>query len=248
LIAGAAADDARPSAYREATVFGDQVPADSRTATREVEPERFSSPASAAPLKLAPARRTSRVVPVSAAKALDAKSAADSSGKLVFNSGKRGQSTKGSSTAAMPSGSTMIGSLAIVIGLFLLLAWVLRRGMPKPTPLLPQGILEVLGRAPLVGRQQVHLVRLGNKLLLVAVTPGGIETLTEVTDPVEIDRLAGLCQQSNPYSSSKSFNQLLGDYSDPKPARRGSFSKDEPDFSGLEPVRTGSSGRERRHA
>ena len=54
------------------------------------------------------------------------------------------------------------------------------------------------GRAPLAGRQHVHLLRCGSKLLLVSVTPGGAETLTEVTDPAEVDRLAGLCRQAHP--------------------------------------------------
>ena len=248
LASGAAAGELTTSAYRESAVFGDETADKSPVSDGTVEPERFSAPPSAAPLKLAPAKRGSRVVPVSASKTEPLKLDHNASEKLKFGAAKRGQSSKGAAIAGMPSASTMIGSLAIVVGLFLLLTWVLRRGMPKQTPLLPQGILEVLGRAPLVGRQQVHLVRLGNKLLLIAVTPGGIETLTEVTDPAEIDRLAGICQQANPYSASKSFNQLLGDYSDPKPTRRGSFSKDEPDFSSLEPARTGPAVRERRHA
>jgi flagellar biogenesis protein FliO len=248
LTSGASAEESRSSAYHEAAVFGDESADAATAADRDREPGRFLTPPSAAPLKLAPAKRTDRVVPASASKIDAIKPARDSSEKLTLSSSKRSQSTKGAATAGMPSASTMIGSLAIVVGLFLLLAWVLRRGMPKQTPLLPQGMLEVLGRAPLVGRQQVHLVRLGNKLLLIAITPGGIETLTEVTDPMEIDRLAGICQQSNPYSSSKSFNQLLGNFSNSKTSKRGSFSKEEPDFSSLEPARSGPVGRERRHA
>jgi flagellar biogenesis protein FliO len=148
----------------------------------------------------------------------------------------------------MPSASTMIGSLAIVVGLFLLVAWVLRRGMPKQPRTLPAGILEVLGRAPLVGRQQVHLVRLGNKLLLLAITPSGIETLSEVTDPMEIDRLAGMCQQSSTHSSTKAFTQVLGEFSDSRPAKRGAFSKAEPDFAGLSAMPGSLAGREKYRA
>ena len=69
-------------------------------------------------------------------------------------------------------------------------------GGAKSATLLPTEVVEVLGRAPLAGRQQMHLLRCGNKLLLVSVTPTGAETLTEVTDPVEVDRLSGLCRQA----------------------------------------------------
>jgi hypothetical protein len=49
----------------------------------------------------------------------------------------------------------------------------------------------------------------GNKLVLVSLSPGGIQTLTEVTDSAEVDRLAGLCQQSNPHSATKAFEQVF---------------------------------------
>jgi flagellar biogenesis protein FliO len=120
-----------------------------------------------------------------------------------------------SSRSERPAGDTfsslltMAASLAVVLGLFLVTAWMFRRGMPKSLALLPSDVVEVLGRSPLASRQQMHLVRCGNKLLLVCATVGGIETLTEITDPVEVDRLSGLCQQSRPGSSTKAFQQVL---------------------------------------
>ncbi len=109
----------------------------------------------------------------------------------------------------LPSLGPMASGLATVLGLFLLLAWVLRRAAPKAATLLPGEVVEVLGRAPLAGRQQMHLLRCGNKLLLVSVTPAGAETLTEVTDPVEVDRLAGLCRQAHPQSATAAFRQVF---------------------------------------
>ena len=94
--------------------------------------------------------------------------------------------------------ATVGGSLAVVLGLFLLVAWVMRKASPRSSSALPGEVFEVLGRAPLAGRQQVHLLRCGSKLLLVSITPAATETLTEVTDPVEVDRLAGLCRQAHP--------------------------------------------------
>jgi flagellar biogenesis protein FliO len=103
----------------------------------------------------------------------------------------------------------MAGSLAVVLGLFFLVAWLLRRAMPKGSRLLPGDVVEVLGRAPLTGRQHVHLLRCGNKLLLVSVSPGSTETLTEITDPEEVDRICGLCRAAHPQSATASFRQVL---------------------------------------
>ena len=111
---------------------------------------------------------------------------------------------------------TMFASLFLVLGIFFLAAWMLKRGMPKGASLLPSEVVEVLGRAPLGGKQQVHLLRVGNKMLLVAISVGGAETLTEITDPLEVDRLAGLCQQQSPHSSTNAFKQIFQQF-----ARRG---------------------------
>ena len=111
--------------------------------------------------------------------------------------------------AGLQSLVPMAASLAVVLGLFLAFAWMLRGATPKAAGLLPNEVVEVLGRAPLAGRQQMHLLRCGNKLLLVSVTPAGAETLTEVTDPLEVDRLAGLCQQARPHSATAAFRQIF---------------------------------------
>jgi flagellar biogenesis protein FliO len=111
----------------------------------------------------------------------------------------------------MPLGSvyTILSALAIVIGAFLIFAWLLRRGGQKTSAALPGDVVSVLGRVPLAARQFAHLLRVGNKLVLVTITPTGAETLTEVTDPVEVDRLVGLCQQFNPHSTTKAFEHVF---------------------------------------
>ena len=104
---------------------------------------------------------------------------------------------------------TVVGSLAIVLGLFVVLAWCSRRLTPAGAAQLPKEVLELLGRAPLNSRQQVQLVRIGNKLLLVASTPTGTETLTEITDAAEVERLASLCRRGQPASATGSFTQVM---------------------------------------
>lgn len=105
--------------------------------------------------------------------------------------------------------STVAGSLVVVLGAFLLVAWITQRAAPRRIAPLPNEVVECLGRTPLAGRQQIQLLRLGKKLVLVAVSATEARTLSEVTDPLEVDRLSGLCQQSRPESITSSFRQVL---------------------------------------
>lgn len=123
--------------------------------------------------------------------------------------GATGEKPNGRNLKPAGSLATGLASLAVVLGLFLAAAWAVRRAMPAASAKLPNEVVEVLGRTPLTGRQFAHLIRCGNKLLLVHLAPGCAETLTEITDPVEVDRLAGLCRAAHPHSATTSFRQVL---------------------------------------
>jgi flagellar biogenesis protein FliO len=123
------------------------------------------------------------------------------------------QATSGSRSGGLQSVSTVVGSLAVVLGLFFIVAWLLRRAAPGTFGLLPKDVLEVLGRSPLAARQQVHLIRLGSKLVLISVTPAGVEALSEITEPEEVDRLTGLCRQVQPGSATTAFRNVLDQFS-----------------------------------
>ena len=56
------------------------------------------------------------------------------------------------------------------------------------TPL-PPGAVQVCGRVPLAAKQFVHLVRVGERLLVLLESPQGVQRLAEITDPGEIQRL-----------------------------------------------------------
>jgi flagellar biogenesis protein FliO len=111
--------------------------------------------------------------------------------------------------SAAPAIVSMLGSLAIVLGLFFGLVWFMRRGLPKGSRIVPSEVVEVVGRAPLAARQQMHVVRFGPKLVLVSVSAGGAEALAEITDAAEVDRLAGICQQAQPNSATNAFRQVF---------------------------------------
>jgi flagellar biogenesis protein FliO len=105
--------------------------------------------------------------------------------------------------------SAVLGSLAIVLGVFFLVVWLARRTLPKSALNLPSDVLEILGRAPLASRHHLQLIRLGRRVLLVSVSPDSATTLAEVSDPKEVDHLAALCRQSQPESISASFRNVL---------------------------------------
>ena len=102
--------------------------------------------------------------------------------------------------------TTMVGSLGLVLALFFALVWVMRRAAPASLRPMPTDVVEVLGRAPLPGKQQqMHLVRCGRKLLLLASSPSGFTTLTEITDAHEVERLASLCRGELPRVGGATF-------------------------------------------
>ena len=110
-----------------------------------------------------------------------------------------------------------LASLGVVLGLFFLVMWLLRRHLPSGSLQLPNDVLEVLGRGTIGAKQPVHLVRLGDRLLLVANNGQSLETLAEITDPDEVTRLAGLCRQAHPQSATAAFRDVFQKVTGPPP-------------------------------
>lgn len=131
--------------------------------------------------------------------------------------------TPGGTSRAPTTGHTMttiVGALAICLGAFFLLVWVTKRNSPAGLAVLPKEVVESLGRSSLSGRQYLQLLRIGRKLVLLHVTPTGAESLTEIDDPAEVDRLVGLCQQTSAASVTASFRDVLTHY-EKAPAEKG---------------------------
>ncbi|MEZ6137362.1 MAG: flagellar biosynthetic protein FliO [Pirellulaceae bacterium] len=105
---------------------------------------------------------------------------------------------------------SMGSSLLIVVGLFLGVAWFYRKTMKTSFGGgLPKQVVNVLGRTQIAARQQLVLVRFGSKLVLVSLVQGEARTISEITDPLEVDQLAGVCESSQPGSISASFRSVL---------------------------------------
>jgi flagellar biogenesis protein FliO len=103
----------------------------------------------------------------------------------------------------------VVGSLAVVLGLFLAVVWLSRRFSPKGAAPLPKEAVELLGRMAVTPQHTLQLVRVGGRLLLVALSPHGAATLTQISDPAEVERLSVLCQRQQPESASASFRDTI---------------------------------------
>lgn len=171
-----------------------------------IAPASFAAPPIAEPIQ--------QVVPAAAASTNDPRRLAPPRERHSPHTAKRDQTdtlTKSLPSFGLPFDSmyTTGAALAVVLGLFLLCAGLVRRGAKKSNSLLPEEVVSVLGRVPLAARQFAELVRVGNKLVLLSITQAGAEPLTEITDPAEIDRLVGLCRQRSKGSSTEEFDQVF---------------------------------------
>jgi flagellar protein FliO/FliZ len=100
-------------------------------------------------------------------------------------------------------------SLMIVLGLFLGAAWCYKKAFSNSLTNLPKQVVSVLGRTHLAPRQQLVVLRFGPKLVLVSMIQGEARTISEITDPLEVDQLAGLCESEQTVNLSRSFRSLL---------------------------------------
>jgi flagellar biogenesis protein FliO len=99
-------------------------------------------------------------------------------------------------------------SLTLVLGIFAILVWVARKSGIQQSSSLPSPVIQVLGRSVLAPRQQLYVLRFGPKLLLVSHQLGQTQTLSEIEDPVEVERITAECNSSS-YGSNKSFKQVF---------------------------------------
>jgi flagellar biogenesis protein FliO len=112
-------------------------------------------------------------------------------------------------TSSWGTAVSMFLSLAVVLSFFLLVAWLVKKSQPQSFLKLPRDVVQVMGRTPMAPRQQMYVVRFGSKLLLISHQPGQTQTLGEITDADEVQRLAGLCEANHPGSISNSFRDVL---------------------------------------
>ncbi len=152
-----------------------------------------------------------------------------SGGKSSRPSDKTGESARPKAKNSGGAWWTTLASLTAVLALVYLTAKVLRKGMPAAQRTLPVEVVQVLGRKPLDYRNTIHLVRCGSRLLILGSSQAGLTPLSEISDPVEVDYLAGLCKPSELGSVADTFNQLFRKFQAPEPTETAGQAEPEAD-------------------
>lgn len=98
---------------------------------------------------------------------------------------------------ATPSIWGTLGALGVVIALILVGAKLFKKHSPMASASLPREVMEVLGKQPLDAQQSIHFIRCGSRILILGSSPAGLQMLSEVHDPVEVDLISGMCRERN---------------------------------------------------
>jgi flagellar biogenesis protein FliO len=113
------------------------------------------------------------------------------------------------SKSGAPLWSTL-GALSFIIALIVVAARLLKKHGPAAVAGLPPEALEPLGKHYVDPRNSIHFIRCGSRILVLGLSPHGFQTLTEVTDPVEVNQLAGACRrQKHDSAIAQSFRSLF---------------------------------------
>ena len=102
----------------------------------------------------------------------------------------------------------MVFGLLLVVGLIFFLAWVLRR--MQSTAVKGGQVIEIVGSRAIGPRDRLLLVQVGKEQILIGHTPGGIEALHVLAEPVEVSAGA---RQATPEFAQR-LMELMG--KDPK--------------------------------
>ncbi|MBF8779244.1 flagellar biosynthetic protein FliO [Pseudomonas fulva] len=117
--------------------------------------------------------------------------------------------------AATPPGSLggqlaqMLFGLLLVVGLIFLLAWLLRRVQGAA----PRGgqVIEILGSRTIGPRDRLLLVQVGKEQVLLGHSPGRIEALHVLAEPVEVPDSA---RQATPEFAQRLMELMGKDHKD----------------------------------
>ncbi|YCO04510.1 flagellar biosynthetic protein FliO [Vibrio sp. VNB-15] len=84
--------------------------------------------------------------------------------------------------------ATTLGSLVLVIGVILLLAWLLKR-MQVPSMGQQKG-LRIVSQLPVGTKERIAVVQVGEEQFLVGITSQSIQTLAKLETPLKEEALA----------------------------------------------------------
>jgi flagellar biogenesis protein FliO len=100
------------------------------------------------------------------------------------------------STTDKTSGSSAGAFLAVLVVLLVFvlgLAKLFLKRSPYSITGLPPDAVDVLGRRAVDPRNSVYIIKVGSRLILMGSSSGGLSSLAEITDPIEVASLTNVC-------------------------------------------------------
>ncbi len=114
-----------------------------------------------------------------------------------------------------PSGIlSTLTALGVVVGLIFLVRWLVAKASGTPIATTSSAV-EVLSRSSVAPRSHVLLLRVGQRVLVVGESSGGLRTLGEVTDEAEVATLLQAVESAKPQSIAGGFGSLLHKFNRP---------------------------------
>ncbi len=118
--------------------------------------------------------------------------------------------------AAVPGGlgaqlAQMVFGLLLVVGLIFFLAWLLRRMQGSAQR--GAQVIEIVGSRAIGPRDRLLLVQVGKEQILIGHTPGSIEALHVMAEPVEVPAAA---RQATPEFAQRLLELMGKDQKDKK--------------------------------
>lgn len=133
------------------------------------------------------------------------------SGEGPDASGSAGDDGDGGGGDESVTGSigNMAMSLLFVVGLIVVGVLVLRRLFPGMRGGTTSGPVQVIGKHFLSPKQQLFLVKIGSRVVVIGAAGGNLNQVCQITDAEEIASLVSQCEQAGSASISRSFRGMF---------------------------------------
>lgn len=112
------------------------------------------------------------------------------------------------------SATRMVAALAVVLGAFMVLLWVTKKIQGPSQSIMSKQTLEVLGQKQINKIHSLHLIRLGQRILLISASDSSVTCLSEINDPVEVAQLLETNSQAGESSElpRSTFKRIFAQY------------------------------------
>ena len=104
----------------------------------------------------------------------------------------------------------VVGALAVVLGCIFVVRWAGKKFLGLQSTASGSGPVQILCRIPIAPRQQLMLLQIGRRILLIANCGTAMNTLCEISDADEVAALAGQLQERKRTSATSAFLSIFG--------------------------------------